>query len=504
TRAPHGAGLEKAIRYSLEAAEKAMGLFAHEEAVRYYQNAAELLAETGDERRLAETHIALGEPFVHLDKTPEAVAAYGRALKFYERQGAVADIARVHRLIGRALARHREFSEAIPHLERALQALSPDEHFADVFHAHRDLSSAKAFMGKIDEAEEHAAQALALASERGTLWMQAAAHGVLGLAANFRLDLDAAKEHYRKAIRLARGDDDPEAHRTLGVSLNNLAVIYQERGEDGDALPLLLEALEIARRARNVYDIFFANVRLGVYYFAQGDWQAAKRYANDNLRMDLSPVLRLQAELFLKRLEGDWEGAVSLDRSILEHARRTGDVQTIFISSARLAGDYLELGRIQEARDAAAEAAGIAESNPHFHFVILAAFITEALARGGDYERCEALCARGEALSRAANSPPGLAGALHGRAVLALERGDPHAAVTLFDEILPLATRVGPVLQAHVLRTFARALTRRGAPGDLERARAAFQECLTLLERMGDARKAQQVRTELSSLTENH
>ncbi|MGH8554826.1 MAG: tetratricopeptide repeat protein [Gammaproteobacteria bacterium] len=221
--------------------------------------------------------------------------------------------------------------------------------------------------------------------------------------------------------------------------------------------------------------------------------------------MDLSTILRLQAEWFLKRLEGDWEGAVSLARSILEHARRTGDVQGIFIYSALLAGDCLELGRIQEARDAAAEAAGIAESNPHFLFFITrAAFILEALARGGDYERCEALCARGEALSRAANSPLGLAGALYGRAVLALERGDPDEAVTLFDEILPLAKRVGPVIQAHVLRTFARALTRRGAPGDFERAKAALQECLTLLDQMGDTRKAQQVRTELSSLTESH
>ncbi len=503
TRAPHGEGLEKAIRYSLEAARKAMGLFAHEEAVRYYQNAAELLGETGDEARLAETYIALGEPFVHLDKTPSAVAAYEQALKFYERQSTPADVARVHRLIGRALVRHREFSEAIPHLERALEGMSADQHAADVFHAHRDLAAAKVFTGKIDEAEQHAAQALALATERGTPSMQAGAHSALGLIANFRLDLDAAKEHYLEAIRLARGVDDPEAYRTLATSLNNLALIYEERGEYVEALPLLLEALEIARRARNVYHIAFQNTRLGLlHYFARGDWQAAKRYVNDNLRMDLSPILRLWSERFLRDLEGDWEGAVSLARSILEHDRRTGDVLGIFINSALLAGDCLELGRIQEARDAAAEAAGIAESNPHFLFIRLA-FIPEALARGGDYDRCEVLCARGEALSRAANSPPGLAAALFGRAVLALERGDPDEAVRLFDETLPVATRVGPVLQAHVLRTFARALTRRGAPGDLERAKAVLQECLTLLDQMGDTRKAEQVRAELAASAES-
>lgn len=501
TRAPHGEGLEKAIRYSLEAARKAMSLFAHEEAVRYYQNTVELLAEVGDEARLAETQLALGEPFVYLAKPREAVAAYERALKFYERQVTSADVARVHRLMGRALARHREFSEAIPHLERALHALDPVEHAADVFHAHHDLARAKVFMGKVDEADQHAAQALALANDRGTSSMRAGAHQILGLISNFRLDLRAAKEHYQEAIRLARGADDPEAYRTLGVSLNNLAVVFQERGEDVEALPLLLEALEIAQRARNVYDIAFQTMRLGVYHFGQGDWQAAKRYANESLRMDLSTVVRLQSERLLRDLESDWEGAVSLGRSILEHARRTGDVQTIFIRSALLAADCLELGRIEEARDAAVEAAGIAEEHPHFLLFVPVTFIPEALARGGDYERCEALCARGEALSRAANSPPGLASALYGRAVLALERGDPDEAVRLFDEILPPAKRVGPVLHAHVLRTFARALTRRGAPADVQRAKAVLQECLTLLDQMGDTRRAQPVRTELSALT---
>ncbi len=504
TRAPHGEGLEKAIRYSLEAAHKAMGLFAHEEAVKYYQNATELLKELGDERRLAETNAALGEPFVHLDKIAEAVAAYERALKFYERQGTSTDVAQVHRLIGRALARHRDFSEAIPHLERALEGMNPEEHAAEVFHAHSDLARAKAFTGKIDEADQHATQALALAGERGTPSMRASAHQTLGLISNFRLELDASKEHYLEAIRLTRGADDPEAYRTLVVSLNNLAVVYQERGVDTEALPLLLEALEIAQRARNVYYIGFQNQRLAIHYFGQGDWQAAKRYANESLRTDLSTIPRLQVEHLLRGLEGDWEGAVSLARSVLEHARRRGDVQTIFIYAALLAADCLDLGRIQEARDAAVEAAGIAEEHPHFLFFVPVTFIPEALARGGDYERCEALCARGEALCRATNSLPGLVGALYGRAVLALERDHPDKAVMQFDEVVPLAKQFRPILHAHVLRTFARALTRRGAPGDLERAKAVLQECLTLLEQMGDTRKTQQVRTELSSLAETH
>ncbi len=499
TRAPHGEGLEKAIRYSLEAARKAMGLFAHEEAVRYYQNAAELLGETGDEVRLAETHVALGEPFVYLDQTPAAVAAYEKALKFYERQGTSADVARVHRLIGSALQWHWDFSDAIPHLERALEHLSAEEHAADVIRTHLDLARAKTFSGMVEEAEQHAAEALALAKAHGALSMQAAAHTALGLIAHTRVDIDGAMTHNREAIRLAKESADPEAYSTLGRSLNNMALMHQERSEHGEAFRLQVEALSVARRAKNLAQIGFANIRLAGHHIWQGDWHAARQHILDNLQMHLSPAGFQQSEYFLRALDGELEAAVSLARDIREHHRHTGNVQGILNMSWGLAWHTLELGRIQDAREAAVEAAGIMEIHPHF-FLWGVPFVAEALARGGDHERCEALCVRGEELSRAAHSPQGLAGALYGRAVLALERGDPGEAVRLLDEVVPLVKRHGLVLHARTLHVLARALTRRGAPGDVERAKAVLQECLTLLDQMGDTRKAQQIRGELAAL----
>jgi tetratricopeptide (TPR) repeat protein len=391
-----------------------------------------------------------------------------------------------------------EFSEAIPHLEHALQYLSPDEHAVDVIQTHLDLARSKAFTGKTEEAEQHAATALALAQAHGILAMQAAAHNVLGLIAHFRVDIDGAMAHYSEAIPLARRSSEPEAYLSLGTSLNNVALLHQERGEFAQELRLRAEALEAARRVRDVRQVAFMSSELGRYYFLRGDWQAAKRYFLDNLTMELSPEGRKASEYTLRTLEGDLEASASLARDLLEHHRRTGNTQGIFIYSALLAADNLELGRIQETRDAAAEGAGVAEGDPHFLLWIPAAFVAEGLARGGDYQRCETLCAKGEALSRATKSPPGLAAALFGQAVLALERGDPDAAVRLLDETLPLAKPVP--FHASILKKLAHALTRRGNPGDLGRAKETLRECLTLLEQMGDTRRAERVRVELASL----
>ncbi len=500
TRAPHGAGFEKAIRYSLEAARKAMGLFAHEEAVRHFRNAIELMEEAGDERRLAETQIALGEPFVYLGDTKSAVEVYERALKFFERQGAPTDVARVHRLIGRALQRRWEFSEAIPHLERALQELNPEEQAEDVIQIHLDLARARSFMGKIDEAQKHAEQALGLARVHGAVALQAAAYASLGLIAYSRLDLDGAMVHFKEAIRLAREISDPEAYFTLQRSLNNLALLHQVRGEHAAAKRLLLETLEASERVRNLQQISFANIRLGYYNFVHGDWQAAKQYAIENLQMSLSLDDLQDAERLLRWLEGNWEAAASLDGTLLQHYRRTGNVQGIFLYCVSLAWASVALGRVQEAREAAAEAATIAENDPHHLCHPYIAFILEGLAQGGDYDRCEALCARAEAVNRAAKSPHGVASVLFGRGVLAFERRNHDAAVQLLDEALPLAKPL-PVLHAHMLHKLAQVLGQRKAPGDIERVKKICQECLRLLEQMGDTRKADQVRTELAALS---
>ncbi len=498
THAPQGEGLEKAIHYSLEAARKSMGMFAHEEAVQYYQNAAGLLEEVGDARRLAETYLALGEPFIYLANTKAAVAAYERALKFYDRQGTPSNVARVHRLIGRALQRHWDFSEAIPHLERALQHLDPEEHAADVTQTYLDLARAKLFSGMIEEAKRHAEQALNLARLHGDSVKQADAQSTLGLIAMRRGDLARAMAHHGEAITLARESSDVDSF-TLGRSLFNMATLHGVRGEDEEALRLMRETLEVYRRAKNFEGISFMNIVLSFTYYSRGDWESAKRHALDNMQMPLSPTMHQESESILRFLEGDLEGALPLAQDALEYNRRTGNEQGIFRYGTLLVLVSLDLGRLQEARGAAAEAARVIENHPHWLSSPAVAFIEEALALAGDHERCETLCARGEAFSRATNSPPGLASALYGRAMLALERDHPDEAVKLLEESLQLAQSLVP-FRARILHGLAQALSKRRNHSDTERAKELLQQAMLLLDQMGDTRKAKQLREELGSL----
>lgn len=496
TRALQGEGLSKAIRYSLDAARKSMNLFAHEEAIQYYQNAAELLEETGDERRLAETHIAIGQAFTYLGDTAAAVDAYNQAMTFYTSRGTPVDAARVHRLIGHALQRDWNFAEAIPHLERALQDFSPDNHVLDVIQSHADLARANFFTDRTIEAKEHGEQALALAKDNGVLTAQVDVHATLGLIANTRADLDAAMDHFGEGIKLAKEAADPATYHGLMRNLHNMAQVYNQRGEHTEALRLLHEGLEIGRRARSVEQMSFYNRRLSEAYFFLGDSASARRHIMDNLRLQLSPTRLQESEYMLTLLDRRLEEAAALAHVIAADHWRRGDFPWARYFSAMETWHNLELDRIEEARAAAAEALGKAIPPG---WTELMWFIVEALARGGDDEQCKVLCDKVELFGRATNNPQLLAGALAGRALLDVEKGDLHRGITLLEESLPL-TKSLPVLHAHALHTLARVLTRRAGRGDAERVRTLLQECLNLLGRMGDTRKVERVRTEFISL----
>jgi predicted ATPase len=495
-QAPHGANLEKAIHYSVEAARKSTRLFAYDEAVKHYRTAAELLEESRDEARRAGIFLAMGEPLVYLDRKDEAVAAYERALRFYEQSNDRAGAGDVHRLIGRALQRLRAFSAAIPHLERALQMLSPTAQATEVIQTHLYLSRARSFVGDHDAAERHAQTALEMASQLGADTLQAEAHASLGLEAHHRKDLDAAQRHYEDALRLAGRAPDPDAYFTQIRTMQNLANLKTERGDPQEGRRIRLEQYALARRQRDIEGIHRSALQLiFVSYYLDGDVQAARRYIQEVRGAGGGDV---QAEIVLCEIEGNWEGAVALILEDLGRRRETGEVQWVFAESAWAARLLMDLDRLEEARAYAEEAAQIAERELHALLHPLMASVLEILARAGEHERCARLAERAEHVARTSGNRSGLRGALYGQGILALERGDVDRAVGYFQESLDQGLAHDD--RAHTLRALARALARRGRKEDNELAQRSFAESVALFEKMEARRYADLVRGEMDAL----
>ncbi|MGH2349594.1 MAG: ATP-binding protein, partial [bacterium] len=498
TEAPHGENLRKAIEYSVAAAEKAMRLFAYEDAVRFYENAADLLKELGDEARLAEVQQAGAEPFAHLDKADIALAWCQSALDYHERVGRTVEAARVHRLMGRVLQRHRRFTAAIPHLETALQQLDAERYPEDAIQAHLDIARALSFLGDIEAAEAHAETALRLATDRGSLAMQAEAHVSLGYVLFSRFELDAAQRHNDEAIRLARAAGEREAGFTLYRALRNKGVNLGNRGARREALDLFHEELAVSERLRDLGLIATAQLNLvTAYWFGMGDGARARFHVQQALELPLSPSHRETAELWTRMFEGDWEGALAIREAAAKQLRETGELQTIYDDRFNTASLLLDLDRDQEAYDEAREAASIAEANPMFlvQYPRSLIYLTHALSRGGDRKRAEELIKLTEEGARRANSSTARVSLLIARGALALHRNDHEAAVQALAEE---PQTIVPPMEVWRHRFLAEALARRDAPGDLERARDEWNACRAILEQMMDHRRVKLFQEQLA------
>lgn len=501
-RAPHGAGLEKAIEYSMSAARKSLRLFAYEDAARYYESVAELVSEVGDESRLAKVYLALGEPYVYLSNTVAAISAYERALKIFERRGTPTDVTLVHRLIGSALQRDWQFSAAVPHLERALKALTPDEHPTEVVRTHLDLARCFGFKGRVADSTHHATEALHLADRLGNKYLQAEAQVALGFAAHrtrHEAGIATAMTHYQEAVRLARESDAPDAYYTISRGLNNIAVLKLEMGDYLGALQLTMQALELVRRVRDVEQISFQLHQAGFFNYWLGNTNEAKRYMEEALQLPVSRSRRLVLEHRLHWFREEWEAAVETAQESLSSSKVRGDVQGIYVIASVLAWNYLDLGRVDDARDAATLAAKVLEDSAEYHLWPQFLGVVEAFARARDYEQAEILCGRAAAIAERSDSSQGSAFAAFGRGLVALGRGDPQVAVRLLEASHPMDT-VLP-LKICRLRALAAALARRKDQGDLERARNSLQEALSLCHQTEQNRKAEQVRAELTTIS---
>ncbi|HEY6103341.1 MAG TPA: protein kinase [bacterium] len=494
--------VEKAIDYSLRAAKKSMGLFAHEEAVRFYKDTLDLLRELRDEAREADVQVSVGLALTYLDKTDEAVAAFEAALAFYERRGDRTTVARIHRLIGHALERHWEFQRAVTHLERALAGLDPATQLDDILQTHVDLARAHAFLDEDDPSELHGREALRLGKEAGSLSVQAHALTTLGLTAWHRTGRrEDAAAYYREAIEVARQAPDVEGYYALGRALNNLAIFHWERGEPREALPLQQEAREAAGRARDTEQIAFHNLQLNLSYFILGQWDRAREYVADNLERPLSRINQQWSELRLHWMNGEWESAADVSQAILDYYRDNLG-QGVVTAGGQLVWLLVDLERREEAADVATSMLPMYLEDRRYMAWATFIALPEALALGHRRESCEEICTAAEEYGRTSDAPIAVAAAAMGRAALALGDGQPDRAVTVLDSVLPqIGERFGPVVRARLLKRLARSLRVRGQDGDGERSRAVCVECLSLLDAMGDGRMAALVRAELEGAT---
>jgi predicted ATPase/class 3 adenylate cyclase len=355
----------------LRSGERAASVGASVEAMRYFEQGAELCAAPADE---AAAFSRAGEMALAAGETEHAMSDFGRAAALYGQSGDTHAAARVAASLALAEQRIGRLEEAIERMEGAYRAIGEDGADADLAFLLTRLASAYVFLGNLERATELNERAFDMAEALGLPETVGEAAITKGFIVSGTRPSEA-----RAMFQLALGiATERESHDEATRTIANLSDLALQRDRYGESLAYLEQAAELARKVGQRIREWFAVSEMTYALTMLGRWDEAlarlEDLPTDRLGSDhnlLSPASG-PLELYLHRGQLD-EARELLGRfAAWEH---TEDVQVrgcyqAALSALRLAEGNARKGLVAgEAAFATRDALGIAAQNAKLGFL---------------------------------------------------------------------------------------------------------------------------------------
>ena len=244
-----GGSPENALRFSRAAAEHAISVYAHEEAVRCLDAALEVLSERPDPALRAQLLEKKGDESVALGHPEEALEVWKTAIGIYEGISERKHAADLHRRLGYLQRQYFQKNElALEELLRAREILESEPEGVELASLYGDLADLYWYDGQTSRAREMCDRALSLASRVG-------AHEVEGWVYLLLAALAPMAEKNRTFEFLGKMREIGERYELPEVfvgALHNLSVAHMQiQGDWTQAIRTLEEGIAFARRVRS-------------------------------------------------------------------------------------------------------------------------------------------------------------------------------------------------------------------------------------------------------------
>jgi tetratricopeptide (TPR) repeat protein len=398
TRAGEGA---KALTYLALAGERAAARYANEEALSYFEQAAQQLATLPSEAVDLRFRVAagLGDVYRALGRHVESISALDTGLTLAESMPLPANLtASLYRRLGETARRQGELGAAHGHLTRSLTLLNEPAtraeqteaanilsnlawvHFSrgqleqarqrceeSLTHAERagalnELSASENLLGGIyysqnlwSSALQHTTRAMVLREQLGYTWGVAASLSNLGILAQLAGQWSKAWSFFERSLALRQEIGDIEG---VANAHNNLGTLARDQGKLDLARHHLRASLDIAIPFQLGVYVIHANLGLAEVLLWEGDLDAARRAFTTSLHETealgakdaLAELLQIEAQILAA------EGASAQAR---DHAERSAQlaaeigIRTLEASAWRVAAEIvLQNGDLEAAGQA--------------------------------------------------------------------------------------------------------------------------------------------------------
>jgi len=262
---------QKAFTYLQKAGDKSKGLYANEDALRYYTDALDaienLTANTDDFKLII--YESRGDVLALIGKYDEAIADYNTALELSEDGKKRADL---YRKIGALYENKHDVKLSLKFLQLAEAELNEDKGSREMARAYMSLARTIVYQGSAAKAVELLHKSLEILRSEGLSSEMAGAITGLGLAYARKGDLEKAVKFAQRGLKmtLKMGDANRIAwtHRTVG----NILLIT---GDLEGAIAHFHKSPELFEKTGDNYGMALHYWVLGGVYNIKGDLEAA-------------------------------------------------------------------------------------------------------------------------------------------------------------------------------------------------------------------------------------
>ena len=346
----------KAYEFALKAADRARGVYAHQEGTEFLRM-AERNATTAAE--MAEVRVRLAHIAEVVGRYDEAEELCDLAIEWYTGQG--------DRKKSLALRRQRERVRGLlgQPASRTLEACQEldDEAKTFGFDAERValltmISQAHGRLGDRPAAERIAWEAVRMSEKLGETTLLADSLNRLGITLQHDQPAQAI-EIFKRALELYQSQGD---RRGQARCHNNMGIIYTQWGDWENARQTLTTAISIGRTAGTPDLWGLAALNLGVVYLKNGDYDKARELLGEALAL-FAGVKHSERQLYalynlayLDRERGEHESAAELYEVAAGLAQRIGHSDVEIGAQAGAGLSLLKRGDIDGARKASEKA----------------------------------------------------------------------------------------------------------------------------------------------------
>jgi len=181
---------------------------------------------------------------------------------------------KAHYCLGRSYYKIGELKLALEHMKRAERLTSDKE---ELMYIYNWLGLIYRRMDYLDDALLYYSRSLMLAIDLENESMQASVLNNIAVIYDNKGELDKALGYFEESLRLQT--DEKEKATTY----NNIAIIYDNKGDYQEAVEYFQKAIEISERYGDYHRVSMWKLNLGVTYRKMKDYEKAEKYILEGL-----------------------------------------------------------------------------------------------------------------------------------------------------------------------------------------------------------------------------